>query len=142
MGELYSLVLGKKNVGRLFCDLQKTFHCVNHDVLLAKLEFYGISGTANKLLRSYIKNMYQRVVIMDNVCNKITSKWVPVEHGAPQGSLLGPLLFLIYINDLSRTISSVANPVLFANDTSIIITNIDIEEFRNNVDSVMKETIN
>ena len=86
--------------------------------------------------------MYQRVVIMDNVCNKITSKWVPVEHGAPQGSLLGPLLFLIYINDLSRTISSVANPVLFANDTSIIITNIDIEEFRNNIDSVMKETIN
>ena len=53
------LSVGKKKiVGGLFCDLQKAFDCVNHDVLLAKLEFYGISGTANKLLRSYIKNRY------------------------------------------------------------------------------------
>ena len=48
----------KKKFGGLFCDLQKAFDCVNHDVLFVKLEFYGISGTANKLLRSYIKNRY------------------------------------------------------------------------------------
>jgi len=126
------LSLDKKNlVGGLFCDLQKALDCVNHDILLAKLEFYGISGIANKLMRSYIKNRYQRVVIKDNMFNKLTSKWEPVEHGVPQGSVLGPLLFLIYINDLSRTLSSVANLILFVDDTSIIISNTDLQEFKN-----------
>ena len=60
------LSLDKKNlVGGLFCDIQKAFDCVNHDILLAKLEFYGISGIANKLMRSYIKNRYQTVIIKD-----------------------------------------------------------------------------
>jgi len=60
------LALDKKNlVGGLFCDIQKAFDCVNHDILLAKLEFYGISGIANKLMRSYIKNRYQTVIIKD-----------------------------------------------------------------------------
>jgi len=74
--------------------------------------------------------------------NKLTSKWEPVEHGVPQGSVLGPLLFLIYVNDLSRTLSSAANPILFADDTSIIISNTDSQEFNNNIISVMNETIN
>ena len=74
--------------------------------------------------------------------NKLTSKWEPREHGVPQGSVLGPLLFLIYINNLSQIISSVAKPILFANDTSIIISNTDLQEFKNNAASGMNETIN
>jgi hypothetical protein len=87
----------KKNfVGGLFCDLQKAIDCVNHDILLAKLEFYGISGIANKLMKSYLNNRYQRTVIKDNMSNKVSSEWELVKHGVPQGSILGPLPFLIY----------------------------------------------
>jgi len=111
----------RKIVSGLFLDLQKAFDCVNHDILLSKLNFYGISGKANKLLESYIKDRYQRVVMKDKFSNKLTSKWEQIKHGVPQGSVLGPLLFLIYINNLPRTINNFANSVLFADDTSIII---------------------
>jgi len=135
--------LDKKNfVGGLFCDLQKAFDCVNHNILLAKMEFYGISGIVNKLMRSYLENGHQRVTMKDIKLNKVSSKWEHVKHGVPQGSVLGPLLVLIYINDFSLTISKIANPVLFMDDTSIIISNTSPEEFKSNISLVLIETIN
>jgi hypothetical protein len=105
------------------------------------MEFYGISGIVNKLLTSYLENR-QRVSVKDIKLNKAPSKWEHVKHGVPKGSVLGPLLFHIYINDLSLTINKIANPILFAEDTSIIISNTSPEKYKSNSSLVLIETIN
>jgi hypothetical protein len=79
-------------VGGVFCDLQKAFDCVDHDILLSKINWYGISGKEHKLLSSYLKNRHHRVIIT-NKSKQYYSKWEPIRFGIPQGSILGPLFF-------------------------------------------------
>jgi hypothetical protein len=82
-------------VGGIFCDLEKAFDCVNHDLLMKKLEFYGIVGNARALIKSYLSDRYQRVLTDDNLTHSYTSSaWGKIKHGVPQASILGPLLFL------------------------------------------------
>ena len=85
-------------VGGIFCDLQKAFDCVNHEILLDKMKLYGISGIPNKLMKSYLENTYQRVSVYNNNPHNISSNWIHVKHGVPQCSILGPLLFLVFNN--------------------------------------------
>lgn len=103
-----------KEVRAIFCDISKAFDRVWHKGLIYKLKQAGIDTTLLQWLVSYLSNRKQRVVI-PGAC----SDWVVIEAGVPQGSILGPLLFLIYINDIVIGINS--NVRLFADDTSLYL---------------------
>ena len=104
------------------------------------MKFYGISVVANKLVESYWRNRYQRVVInAHNNSNGYFSKWEEVQHWVSHGSVLGPLLFLIYVNDLSKSVSDKSSPTLFAEDTSFIIANCDETKFNFKTNEIFNE---
>ena len=100
----------------IFVDLSKAFDTVDHKILLHKLDHYGFRGKTNKLLESYLSNRKQYVEI-----NNVKSKYKQITCGVPQGSVLGPLLFLIYINDLPNSCPS-GNSRIFADDTTVFFT--------------------
>ena len=99
-----------KETDVIIMDFAKAFDRVNHSLLVHKLEFFGIQGTANRWIESFLKNRTQAVVVEGE-----TSSAISVRSGVPQGSVLGPCLFLLYINDLPDRVSSVSR--LFADDT-------------------------
>ena len=111
---------GMKTVG-LFLDFSKAFDTINHKVLLKKLENYGIRGKCLEWIKSYLTNRKQRVIY-----NGTSSSELIVKCGVPQGSILGPLLFILYINDLSN-VSPLLTPIMYADDSSFFLqgTNID-----------------
>ena len=126
-----SALNNKLLVGSVLCDLQKASDCVNYDILLSKMEFYGITGKANNLIKSYLQDRFQRVLV-DHDSRRHTSDWEPVKQGVPQGSILGSLLFLLHINDLPKTISNMSNPIVFADNTIMTITSSDPKMLKKN----------
>ena len=100
------------------------------------MEFYGVSGKANNLIKSYLQDRHQRVLV-DLDSKKYYSEWESVTDGVPQGSLLGPLHFLKYINDVPNVISDIPNPVWYADDTSLIITNSDSKRFEKDINTAI-----
>ena len=108
----HSIDNGKYGCG-VFLDLQKAFDTVNHGILLQKLEHYGVRGNTLNWFQSYLIGRAQYVTV-----NGHMSGFLPVSCGVPQGSGLGPLLYLIYVNDLP-SVSKVLRFYLLADDTSI-----------------------
>lgn len=133
-------------VAALYMDISKAFDHVKHNILLEKLSAYGIRGNILDMIKSYLSNRYQ-ITVINKLCPKskviksYKSKPRKITCGVPQGSVLGPLLFLIYINDLPEITE---NPViLFADDSTIIFNNSDNNDLclENNINMTLGRVI-
>ena len=113
----------------IFLDLSKAFDTVNHSILLSKLDLYGIRGLENQWFRSYLSNRKQKVFV-----NGVESNFLLVNSGVPQGSILGPFLLLIYINDFGKA-TNYFSLRLFADDTSLTATGKDLDVLLQRINS-------
>ena len=107
----------------IFLDLSKAFDTLDHDILLHKLSYYGIKNSALDLFKSYLSNRKQYVDFLNN-----RSAYASLNVGVPQGSILGPLLFIIYVNDITAS-SNIFKFLMYADDTTLFTT---INCFENN----------
>ena len=125
------------NIGcGVFVDLQKVFDTVDHQILLAKLSHYGICGVSNDWFKSYLSNRSQYVSI-----NGYDSGLAAINCGVPQGSVLGPLLFLLYINDLNQAIKF-CKVHHFADDTNLLCLGNSIKKLNKLVNTDLKRLVN
>ena len=114
--QILDQIENKQHVIGIFIDLSKAFDTISHEKLICKLDFYGIRGISLNLIKSYLSGRVQTTKFQT-----AQSEECDVEYGVPQGSVLGPLLFLIYVNDIVTT-SPDGKFVLYADDTNIFVS--------------------
>ena len=103
------------DAGAVFLDLAKTFNSISYEIFLKKAENFNLSQSTILLLKSFLENRTQCVKLGVDLSDKIT-----INHGVPHGTVLGPLIFLLYVNDFSEKLEGEKDVVQFADDTSII----------------------
>lgn len=134
-----------KQTCALFMDLTKAFDYVDHEILLEKLYAYGVRGNMYDLIKSYLSNRSQ-ITQISRICPiakrviSHSSSCRTVRSGVPQGSVLGPLLFIIYVNDLPKATKH--NTVLFADDSTILFTGSNKSDMETEINSTLKNVIN
>ena len=126
-----SLDNGEYSCGILI-DFKKAFDTVDHLILLKKLDHYGIRGTPNNWFRSYLSDRKQYVSVSGT-----NSSFKSINHGVPQGSVLGPLLFLIYINDLPNALVY-SDAFIFADDTALLYSDKNLKRIRKRLNIDLK----
>ena len=124
----------KEYVTGLLYDLTKAFDSVSHELLIFKLEFYGVKGCILNWLKSFLHN---RVVLQFVSSPNRLSEWERVRHGVPQDSVLGPLLFNVYTNNFPCIIKKISRIILFADDTNILVSSSDLNELNSKLNSVL-----
>ena len=133
MDKLIASLERTKFVIGIFLDISKAFDTVDHAILLQKLCHHGIRGNALKWFTSYLSNRRQYVTY-----NGVASAMKGINCGVPQSSILGPLLFLIYINDLC-SMCKYTTPIFFADDTNLFCSGPDIKTMESNINNELTE---
>ena len=115
----------------VFIDLKKTFDRVNYEILLHKLKLCGIKGACLEWFKSYLSNQNQYII--NNACNNIQkSVYLDILCGVPEGSILGPLLFLIYVDDHCKC-SEKLNPIMFPDDNILFLPGLNVNDIFSNM---------
>ena len=129
MSNIYSHLEKKHYLAEVFLDVSKAFDSLSHKILLCKLSNFGIRGIHLRFLHSYLTHRHPAVY-----CNNKYSSFKPICKGVPQGSILGPILFIIYINDIVHA-SSKLKYTIYADDTNLLMGDTDLDNLHINLNN-------